>query len=229
MTLDKIFKKLQVNLFAPYLFYIPSSIIPEDKRDIIMTATLKAILDQIKYVDKKGKKYNVLTTESLYPILGKKAILDKSMFLLLEQKRKLPTMEFNFLIEKYYDSLSFFVSVSEWMHKNLHCLKTELSQEVAFYFETQNQAFQNHEKEFIKYFPLYNSTTPKTEPMDWSSFDKNEFPPLEQLGFKEIGKELTSILKTEKKPGVKKRNKLPIITDEQSKQYLLETVFNIKF
>ena len=37
---------------------------------------------KIKYFDIKGAMYDVITTESLHPILGKATFLDKNMFLL---------------------------------------------------------------------------------------------------------------------------------------------------
>jgi hypothetical protein len=227
MTLDKIFSKLQGNLFKPYLFYFPSSIIPESKKKIVDNPAANAFFDCILYVDKKGEPFTVISTESIYPLLTKTVILEKNMFLLLEQKRKLSTTELNFLLEKYCESLNFYVLASIWMHTNLGSLKTKISQDVAVYFETQNQAFQNHENEFKKYFPKFNSDAPKTPPIDWSKFNKSDFPPLEQLANKEI--DLSSILKTDKKPGVKKAKKPPLITDEQSRLYLLESVFKVKF
>lgn len=229
MTLDKTFTKLQGNLFKPYLFYFPASIIPESKKKTLDNPAAKAFFDCIMYVDKSGEPYRVITTESIYPLLTKAVILDKNMFLLLEQKRKLSSTELNFLLEKYYDSLNFYVLASNWMYTNLGSLKTKLSQDVAIYFETQNLAFQNHEKEFIKFFPLYNPAVPKTPPIDWSRFNKTNFPPLEQLVNKEIETELSSIMEINKNPGVKKTKKPPLITDEQSRRYLLESVFNIKY
>ena len=227
MSLEKIYGKLLGNLLNPYIYYFPSSIIPEEKKGIIEKPVLKTFFDQIKYLDPNGNNYNVITIQSIYPLLSKAVILDKNMFLLLKQKRKLSIIELNFLLEKYYDTLNFFAVASKWMYTNLHSLKTELSQEVAIYFETQNLAFQNHEKAFKKYFPLYKTAIPKT--IDWSHLEENEFLPMEQLATKEIEKELTSILKPKEKLGVKKNKEPAIIADKLAQRYLLETVFNVKF
>jgi hypothetical protein len=170
--------------------------------------------------------YDVITTESLHPILGKATFLDKNMFLLLEQKRKLSTTELGFLLEKYDESLYFLVWASSWMQENLHSLKSPLSQEIGIYFEMQSEAFENHNSTFRKHFPLFKAPAPKK--IAWSSFDEIDIPPLRSLQSQKENNELVSILKTDGKTKAKKVKKPPLITDEQAQKYLLETVFKVK-
>jgi hypothetical protein len=226
MTLDKIYLKLQVQLSVPFVFYIPSSIVPEDKKQVLETPVCKAVMDQIMLIEKNATDFRVLSAESVSPILTKAAVLDKNMFLLLKQKKKLSSSEFSFLLDKYSELLYFFRVISEWMSKNIRSLDTPLSKETAIYFESQHLALENHEQAFRKYFPLYKISVSKA--IDWSRVTKNDFPPLAQLTTKEVEKGLKSILASDKKPAVKKEKKAPLLTDEQSQRYLLETVFNVK-
>jgi hypothetical protein len=167
------------------------------------------------YIDADGKEHRAITNESLISLGEKQIVLEKNLINLLRQQKKLSSTEFKFLMDKYSDTLRYYAQFTSWMQETLDDQKTDLPPYTSMYFEAQKIAFQNHQKEIVKYFPSKVITIPKT--LDWSSYYESDLPPIKQL---------SNIAIIEKQ--VVKKKKPILITDEEAQRYLLETVFKVK-
>lgn len=148
MTIDETFNNLKDNLYKPLIFYVPRSIIPEDKKELFSASKFNLVFNKIAVIDKKGNILELKSNIKLLQLLEKPILLDENIFLLLGEKEQLKPNPFNFLLEKYIEQLNFYVLISDWMDKNIAVDIPDLDSDIKSYFELQKKIFQNN-KEFI--------------------------------------------------------------------------------
>ena len=148
------------------------------------------------------------------------------IFLLLEKKEKLKPNPFNFLLEKYIEQLNFYVLISDWMDKNIAVDIPDLDSDIKSYFELQKKIFQKHLEVFQNNF-LSNAIS-LSKPVDVFKYIKKDFPPFKHFINIQNESDLRPNLNTNKKKGSNRKQKLILITDDESKYFLLSTVFKLK-
>ncbi|MCM4169813.1 hypothetical protein KCTC52924_03591 [Arenibacter antarcticus] len=221
MDLEKVFINLRNNLYQPLLFFIPKSLVPEEKKDLLKDPSFSKYFNIPAIIKRSGESFELKNSSYQMEFLGKPAILDKNILILTEQKATTHLFQFNVLMEKYRVQLDFYTTITRWMaqHFTEHCGAED---DVNYYFELQDQFFQNHLQEIetkfgkIKIAPL--------KPADVLEHIENELVPFKK---EEPGKSIPDLDSKVSKPK-KKKTKRPVITDEEASKYILKTVFNIE-
>jgi len=224
MTIDEIFNNLKDNLYKPLIFYIPRSIIPEHKKESFSASKFDSVFHRIAVIDKKGDILELKSNMKLFQLLEKPSYLDKNIFLLLEKKEILKPNQFNFLLEKYVEQLNFYVLISGWMDKNINVDILNLDSGVKSYFELQKNIFQKHLETFQNNF--LSKAISLSKPVEVFKHIENDFPPFKQFINIPNESDLSPNLNTNKKKG--REQKQILITDDESKKFLLNTVFKLK-
>ncbi len=221
MELEKKHRALQEKLYKPFIFFIPESIIPEEKKGSTEAKRLEPILNAIIFVDKNGLDRGLDQNPNLLELFGKNSYLDENMFLLLDEKERLTSAQFNFLIKKYIEQFNVFDYVSNWLNENLTLYIDKVEDKIKAYFVFQKMAFQNHKELLQQNFTL--NVIPQPKPKEVVDQIENTFKAFDQFKIIRENKEPTP------KPVHKNPKKKPIlITQEQAEDFLLRTVFNIK-
>ncbi len=226
MTIDETFNNLKDNLYKPLIFYVPRSIIPEDKKELFSASKFDSVFHRIAIINKKGDIQELKSNIKLIQLIEKPSCLDNNIFLLLEKKEELKPNPFNFLLEKYIEQLNFYVLISDWMDKNIAVDIQDLDSGIKSYFELQKKIFQKHLEVFQNNF-LSNAIS-LSKPVDVFKYIKKDFPPFKQFIKIQNESDLRPNLNTNKKKGSNRKQKLILITDDESKNFLLNTVFKLK-
>ncbi len=225
MTIDETFNNLKDNLYKPLIFYVPRSIIPEDKKELFSASKFDSVFHRIAIIDKKGNILELKSNIKLLQLLEKPTLLDKNIFLLLEKKEILKPNPFNFLLEKYIEQLNFYVLISDWMDKNIAVDIPDLDSGIKSYFELQKKIFQKHLEVFQNNF-LSNAIS-LSKPVDVFKYIKKDFPPFKHFINIQNESNLRPNLNTNKKKGSNRKQKPILITDDESRNFLLNTVFKL--
>ena len=244
MTLDKTFQKLKENLYKPFIFYIPKSIVPKDNQHLIVeNENTQRFFDNIILIKQDGAGYEIKHHAPLFELLQKESILDDNIFILLSEKSTQEVQQFDYLLKKYTQELTNSVWISDWLNKNLiETFKTEkVEEEVQASFELQHQSLLNHQQEFNKQFYSTKRRTIKQEckPDDLKPFLENKFKELSGhliAGTANNIKEDQSIeqfkqkglLKPKKEKLSLKQRRAKIEIDIDAEAFLLTSVFNKK-
>lgn len=226
MTIDETFNNLKDNLYKPLIFYVPRSIIPEDKKELFSASKFDSVFHRIAIINKKGDIQELKSNIKLIQLLEKPSCLDNNIFLLLEKKEILKPNPFNFLLEKYIEQLNFYVLISDWMDKNIAVDIPDLDSGIKSYFELQKKIFQKHLEVFQNNF--LSNTTSLSKPVDVFKYIKKDFPPFKHFINIQNESDLRPNLNTNKKKGSNRKQKPILITDDESKNFLLSTVFKLK-
>ena len=220
MGLEKKHKALLENLYKLFIFYVPESIVPEEKKESIEAKNLEPFLNAIIFVDGKGLDRGLDQNPNLLELFGKNSRLDENMFLLLDEKERLTSAQFNFLIKKYSEQMNVFVYVSNWLNENLELYIAMVDDKIRAYFALQKMAFQNHKALLHQNFIL--NAIPQPKPQKVIDQIETTLKALDQFKTIKEKKQPTSKLPTKK---LKKESIL--ITKEQAEDFLLRTVFNV--
>ncbi|MCR8668937.1 hypothetical protein NO995_14720 [Aestuariibaculum sp. M13] len=222
MGLEELFEELQMKLYKPFIFYIPSSVIPEEKNLEFQDAKYAVYFNNVVLIDSKGFDRELKAEPSYYEMMTKKASLDKTLFKFLEKKEALEVNQFEFLLEKYLEHLNFCVYVSEWLFTNLVNHITCYSEETKNTFKLQSNTFANHFSDVKS--KLLITDRFKNKPIDVLNFVQNKVPVVNNT-LKTIIPE-DQELKPEKEIKKRPKKQMPLLVDEQVEDFLLRTVFN---
>lgn len=206
--LQKVASVLNANLARPFIFYIPKEVISEDKIADFNIPFSESDFNKLKIIDKNGGIDWIGSNTQLIPILEKASILDNNMFLLLESKEKYTESQFQYLTQKYFTNLNFYVYISQWMVKNLErCIET-IPAGIKANLEIQRIAFENHQVICSKHFqlpPIKEDSLIRT----WQSIDQ-VFP-----------------IYKNPNPNTNQVKAQPLLSDMEARAFLLETVFQV--
>ncbi len=225
MTIDNTFNNLKNNLYKPLIFYVPRSIIPDNKKELYGSSKFDSIFNRIVVIDKKGNILELKSNIKLLQLLEKPTLLDENIFLLLDEKEHLKPYQFNYLLEKYIEQINFYVLISDWMDKNIIINIIDLDSDIKSYFELQKKVFQKHLGVFKNNF--LSNTISYSKPVDVLKNIEKDFPPFNQF----IKKQNASNIKfNEKDTTIKervKKQKTILITEEEVENFILDIVFNL--
>mgnify|MGYP000091332129 CR=1 FL=1 len=220
MELDKLFTELWKNLYKSFVFYIPSRLLPDLEHN-------KA-LNTVVLIDSKGFDSELLNDESShYQILGKAMILNDNIFKLIDQSERLPKHKFDFFLEKYLEHVNFVLYVSNWMENNIEIDISDLREETKKSFKSQTQVFLKHVEDLKSHIILPNKSLEKQK-VNVLKFIENDLTDIKNVLNLNSVKPNDSVENVATKTSIKNKNKLPLITEEDAEDFLLETVFQIR-
>jgi hypothetical protein len=224
MALNDVFINLRKNLYAPLLFFIPTSLVPENKKELLQSPEFEKIFNMAAMIPKSGKTYKLESVDGLMDILEKPSTLNENVFLLSDQKASLNTFQFNILFEKYQEQLKFYATIANWManHVSDHC---KIDDNIKGYFELQNDFFQYHLKEINSKFKVNVIVDSGLE--EALQHVEKELPDFKELFQNNKGNLVGQNSGKVTKPRIKKKAKPPLITDEEARSFLLASVFNV--
>tara|TARA_R110002074_G_scaffold5143_6_gene25285 strand:- start:6711 stop:7394 length:684 start_codon:yes stop_codon:yes gene_type:complete len=226
MGLEKTLKELLIKLNRPLLFFIPKTLIPKEELKAFDSNETEALFDKIVFYCNDGQIEEIISGSRYTQLLEKPSLLEFNMLRLIDEEAHLNATQFAVLLEKYILHLRFFVSISKWMdeHVNQHC---KLDKNLKEYFKIQSVSFQNHRQEIETKFSV-NIITDLTSRQILSFIKKDSSATLPNLLPKENKSKKITDLPTSKSKKVDKTEQQILITDQEARSFLLESVFDFK-
>lgn len=215
-TVFNLLKELKQNLLFPSIVFFPLDYVQEygTEEEIKNIITAFDPFDKIILASDLENTKILSDNVDVSILLKKSEILLENLFTLKSYQEKLNNTEFTFLIDKYIEYVYGYLYFSNLLLKTfLEVNSTEYHQYESL-FILQNENFKTHFFEVIDLFPnnkseyLFNNSDYEEE--------RNE-------------NLITFSDKVKLKKTVKKTKKKNLITDEQARNYLLETVFSVNF
>ena len=205
----EIYDELRDRASYPLLLYVSKSLVEEELDDEQKKNTnwlfdrlivAKAKMD-ISYVDEQ---------DDTIEMLKKSSALRANVFDLVDCYATLKEAQFNFLYNNYRNHLFGMKSLCDEMVKDVEKGTNEFYKKYLTYFNLQADVYEQHQKDLAETFPDENGEV-KIE-VNIRSFVVDNFSI--------IKKEVNAI----EKESIKKKQ---LITDEESRNYLLEKVFGV--
>lgn len=219
MELEKVFTELWQNLYKPFVFYIPKSLMPElDGNKALNTAVL---------IDSQGFDSEVKDQLCNHVILGKSMVLNENIFKLIDLNERLKENQFQFFLEKYLEHVNFVVYISNWMHEHLQQDIKGVREDTIQAFGSQVNVFQQHVEDLRTHIII------PEEELSSKTVNVSEFIETDLLDIKKAlninGDSSDEIpKKVIEEVSIKPKKILPVLTDEEAEMFLLETIFNAK-
>lgn len=221
MKAEEIYSNLKDELYVPFIFYISSSLIPDDKKEIFNHPDIKGHLDKIWILGNDLKFLDLKSKPRLLDLMTRNEKLEQNMFKLFEAKETLNKLKFSYVLDKYHSQINFYVMVSKWLHDNVRKEIKDVDSATSGYFFIQKKLFLNHFNKLNELF--YNQTKTTTNSINVFNHIENNIPSVKDF-FKHTS------TNTKKQNVVKKTTtkiKPVLITDDEARTYLLKTVFNV--
>lgn len=243
--LDTFYNELVKTIYHDIAFYIPSTLIQPHILESIRNEIPPNFLDSIFILDVHLGLGKFEFIEFNQRILKKPNLFEQNIFQLLQKRKELNDIEFEYIINKYFDQVEFYAAIMSWLSANLITYnKDKIDINTVGLFEIQREIYSSHFEELINCF--YNPEEVELRPYyDISEIVNIYIPdlvskidqytvklPMETIigiSTQEIidSKEVDSTEKNETKLKVKTK-KEPLITEKEAEDFLLNTVFNIK-
>jgi hypothetical protein len=226
MGLEKILKELLIKLNRPLLFFIPKTLIPKEEIKAFDSTETEALFDKIVFYAVDGQVEEIIPGSGYIQLLEKPSLLEFNILRLIDEEAHLNSTQFNVLLEKYIIHLRFFVFISKWMdeHVNEHC---KIGENIKDYFELQSLAYENHKQEIETKFNVH-IISDLTSRQILSYIKKDSSTTLPSLLSKDdTSKKICDLPVPEIKRVVKIEKEI-LITDQEARSFLLETVFDCK-
>ena len=209
-----IYEELRDRVTYPLLLYVPKSyfenLLPQEQLiqidwlfDVLIMARKEM---DIIFIDEKDESHEVLKKQS---------VLGENLFDLIDYQIALKPEQFSFLLKNYKDHLFVMHYISELMMNDVNLGSDERYKNYLGLFILQESALDLHKRSVDDAFPVFRKTQEEEAYMRANVIDNFKLPIVEQ----------EEIVTPKQKP---KRKKEKVITDLESQEYLLESVFNIK-
>ena len=209
-----IYEELRNRATYPLLLYIPKSyfknLLPQEQLiqldwlfDVLIMARKE--LDII-FIDDKDESHEVLKKQS---------VLGENLFDLIDYQIALKPAQFSFLLNKYKDHLFVMHYIAELMMNDINLGSSEIYKNYLGLFILQESALGLHKRSIDDSFPSFRKTKEEEDFMRANVIDNFKLPTIEK----------EEVVTPKQKP---KRKKEKIITDLESQDFLLESVFKIK-
>ncbi|SNR80497.1 hypothetical protein SAMN04488009_0159 [Maribacter sedimenticola] len=218
MDSGKTLKYLVNHLYNPLLFYIPKNIIPKDELLKFNGISTDNFFNTPVLISKKNLIHHGISINDYRVILEKASILNYNLLKLIDVRRNLNVEQFNTLIENYILHLRFYLFMTKWMNEHFtkYC---KTNQSLKSYFQLQYDFFNQHKLAIQTKFNL-NIVVDLTS-SQILTYLKNDTPT-----------PLNNIINTDKNRDIKKettKKKTVLITDQEARNFLLKTVFGLKY
>lgn len=258
-AIAKTYNQLVENIWVNVLFYIPESNLVKmflKKLKGLEEIDTTTIYNKVFVIDVMLGPI-VLKEKANYQIGLKKEMLEDNIYLLLKKKKRLNKLEFEFILDRYFEQVELFFYISNWISEDLKTnTQIKISDKTKGLLKFQYKYYKTHFESLIKYF------YPKLEKLPTGNFDvqatlEKYFPRI----IKHTAIESINSIQTESLLGEGSKNynnitdaieladesnnknsstkniikgketqsskKQSILTKEQAKQFLLASVFNI--
>tara|TARA_R110002049_G_scaffold125135_1_gene280748 strand:- start:3596 stop:4276 length:681 start_codon:yes stop_codon:yes gene_type:complete len=224
MALEDAFNDLRNNLYRPLLFFIPKSLVPESKKELLDSPEFSRFFNTLAIIEKSGEAYELKSNPNHIQILEKPSILVGNIFLLSDQKAVLNSFQFSVLLEKYLEQLKFYNTITSWMalHIKEHC---EIEESIMEYYELQDTFFEHHLGEINLIFNV--NVIPNMDPKDALEYIEKDLPAFEKLFQTKDRNYPEQNLDNLPKQKYKRKPRPELVTDEEARNFLLQSVFNI--
>jgi hypothetical protein len=220
-SLENIIHEISLNLVKVSIFYIPESFL-----DLLKVEKTKKVMEDVNKIvlfDKDGLSLNTEKTQAGLFIMKKKGFLNENIFLLYDFKENNSKGGFEYVVEKYCELMQSFLYLSEWLKNHAQKTIDNLTDDQATAFNLQYQFYLEHKQEFeVKFnkqtqvFALNDHTT-KTV--------LDNFKPI----VPKINKRFVQTIANNGLEKQKRIEKLKHDTRVNAENFLLRTVFNLKF
>ncbi|MBC8769360.1 hypothetical protein H4O18_15290 [Arenibacter sp. BSSL-BM3] len=224
MALEDAFNDLRNNLYRPLLFFIPKSLVPESKKEFLDSPEFARFFNTPAIIEKSGESFELKSNPNHVQILEKPSILVGNNFLLSDQKAALNSFQFSVLLEKYLEQLKFYNTIASWMalHIKEHC---EIEENILEYFELQDTFFQHHLGEINAIFNV--NVIPNTDPKDALEYIEKDLPAFKKLFQTKESNHPEQNLDNLPKQKNKRKPRPVLVTEEEARNFLLKSVFNV--
>jgi len=229
------------------VFYIPIEIIREDVLDQIEDEIPDKFLDELSLLNiEKGicQITNEDAIEVNQLLLTKKDLLERNIFTLLEKSKQLSNLEFQIIIERYFDQLLFYLLITEWLSVNLKKFnKTNIKFPIIGTFKFQHEYLRTHLDDIYRYFETFIDIQ-REQDFSVENMLVEHIPDLisryskavNKNDLKNQGEDKTEIISKEStkerlepiKKSLPKKRQRPIISEEDIEEMILKSVFKVQ-
>lgn len=208
-----IYEELRDRVTYPLLLYVPKSyfenLLSQEhllELDWLFDVLIMARKElDIVFIDEKDESKEVLKKQS---------ILGGNLFDLIDYQDDLKPAQFSFLINQYKDHLFVMHYVTELMMNNVNFGSNEIFKKYLGLFMLQESALAIHKTNIDNTFPSFRKTQEEEDYMRANVIENFKLPIIEQ----------EEVISPKQKS---KRKKEKIITDIESQNFLLESVFKV--
>ncbi|WP_111684040.1 hypothetical protein [Winogradskyella tangerina] len=226
------------NLFNELYFYIPKTEYTIDIIDKIDILKDSKVFNKVFVIDYHKGPIFYTEERSLKWMLIMESRIEKNIFELVEKKSKISELEFQYILDKYFEYVDILLYYSDWMYVNrLRYLKTD--EKLDSIFNIQFKRFEKHFKSLIEVF--YKNRIPPKVNYNLQKIIDNFYPKidfdflnensLDRLVLKPdiniINKENNPILLSSNWENDKDKSRKPLITEAEAEKVLLEKFFGI--
>lgn len=159
LVTEQLLDELISVFFHKLILYVPSEVITEEILEQLKDDVDRDLLDVLMYLDNElgvsiFNNKDALELNSY--LIEKRSFLQQNTFKLLEKSKELTEFEFLVVIEKYYEFLTLFIHISEWMSLNLKKYNGEdIHISIVGAYNIQLSYFVTHLKDVCNYFGAF--------------------------------------------------------------------------
>ncbi|MDO1500341.1 hypothetical protein Q2T40_09385 [Winogradskyella maritima] len=218
------FNDLKLKKYKGFLFYFNDEIYDHLEKQLGPETLPKSLSNKVILLDNDGKQEVISERTNLLPIYSKQQTLDEILFELGSLSKEMPENLFITALRKYEAYLKFDLEWSIWMLSSLNVEQPINHNKLEKAFEVQFKAFQKHHFDVTDSFKLK-----PTHNLPKMSFPKALLKRLKINKDNPVYKIPNSKddNRKSKEKATPKRNKNSLISDEEARQYLLKSVFDI--
>ncbi|MDT0552109.1 hypothetical protein [Urechidicola vernalis] len=212
--IEKTYYQLFENLTEGFLFFFPSDLDLGEKFISYDESDVNYVFDTLYIIDKSSGTIPVIE-KVLSKWDSNAQLLNDNKFKLIEIRKELDSLEFDWLITEYLEMLNLYYNFSTYIFENTQNYTFETR--VNNHLELQKCVFQMHIKDVLNVFECAKTYT---KPIV-----------LEENILKTLKNQLSEVSLSNKHKTVlnKKPKSIPDIDEEAIERYLLETQFNVDF
>jgi len=214
----KTFLALYEKLLSQSLFYIPNDLVVEGIQEMI-DVLLSDFTDRLLFLSQDGKAIPFQNPGVFEKIMIKRYILQASVTQLLNLKNTIDEDSFSYLEEKYMEYVNIACYVSKLLYDNV---KTFFPNEILVLYNSflvQQNTMEEHRNELVRVLKITNNQPYSLE--DLKNLSSLQNP---------IYKDAFTLESTELQwdgLNMQPTDSITIISDEDARNFLLETVFSI--
>ncbi|WP_372744156.1 hypothetical protein [Lutibacter sp.] len=138
------------------LYYIPSELITGEVLTQMEENIPDSFFDELSLFDLEKGVFLIHNEDTLAinkKLLEKRALLENNLISLLQKRKEISPAEFEFMLQKYYDQLVFFIFITDWLVSNIKKYHKEVSTlPLIGSYKLQHEYLLNHTKEINNYF-----------------------------------------------------------------------------
>ena len=236
-NLSEITTKLNIGLVYVSIIYLPQRFLNFiDKAD---DEQLLKLVNKPFIIDKDGYDIKPTVTE-VFNLLGKSSLLNQNIFYLNNLKQEHNKDNFNYILDKYVESMNGAIFLAEYFSKNIYTDIPEAESNIKSSFINQYHFLIKHKEEFDAKFRPHNF--PPLNNNSWLNKNtlnniKDTFPNSKIKDFdidnldKKLKPETVETKVVKKSKAELKKEKLKAIKEQanqEAENYILERVFNLK-